>query len=782
MKHRIKAYTAFLVLAMILFNIIPYKAMAGSDDELIYPLKEISKLDCRFQEFDTLSSNCKQTLPVLNTKDYNKYATKNGWYNDYTRLYTVLWGASYKYGWDVWSWGHQWTDFATAKGTPVYTIADGTVIEAASDVAWGKYVSIEHTIRWKTVVSNYAHLAEILVKKWEKLSVWEEIWKVWSTGNSTGNHLHFQIDLPSTFHPYYYDYSECPYSYYNITETGVCFDVLAKHTFDPLAFLESNGGIIDEVISYPSATNSTTNTVSTNTISKSYESTLNTTVYYGYGTKSDVKNVQRIYQDLGYYDGKITGDFDDVEDSIIKYQLATWVISSKSDDGAGWFGPKTRTQTKADYAYYQENKTVVTIGDNWVIVTSEAKVEKVSRENLLTREEIEAQEMEAFLKQYDVKIENTPSQMNKGDTEESLFKIENSKGKGYKWNTPGNVNFEYDKEKISIFPETFYNFRDGTRDLIITAKSEGHTTVNVKIGEVIVDTFSISVWTAGTSKKVQSATIYTDNNVTLWEEKTAIVLMKDQFSNKLVKTPYEWSFTLESDKNVLYCVKRWTLADIKEIYKRSCFPEEFTDSVDVSYSDTIEWLLIFDYKVLDNTWKVELKKSNGVNLTEKSLAVLHPKNLDPTYAYYDEVLETLMGWISDWIDRWYFQQDKALTKVDAKKWILNTISYEWSADTNTQTLKNSYMSKSETLTREEFLDLTYTYLSDNNKVAITKEYTDLESDTADKASLLLGSNYSWQDAYGEKYFQPEKEITRWEAAYMLSQILRNRWNMTLVRN
>jgi len=247
MKQRIRAYISFLALSMLVFNMIPHKVSAASNNELIYPLKQISKLECRFEEFDTLSSNCKQDLPILKTKDYSKYAVKNDWYNDYTRLYTVLWGSSYKYGWDVWNGGHQWTDIATAKWTPVYTIADGKVITVWNDAGWGKHVSVEHTIKGTKVISNYAHLSKITVNKGEKIEVGEKIGEVWSTGNSTWNHLHFQIDLPSTFHPYYYDWNACPFSYYEITEKWVCFDELKKHTFDPLAFLESNGWIIDEV-------------------------------------------------------------------------------------------------------------------------------------------------------------------------------------------------------------------------------------------------------------------------------------------------------------------------------------------------------------------------------------------------------------------------------------------------------------------------------------------------------------------------------------------------------
>jgi len=79
MRTRIQKYTAFNVLAMMFFQImIPFQVSAASNDEVVYPLKQISKLECRFEDFDTLASNCKESLPILKTKDYKKYATKNG--------------------------------------------------------------------------------------------------------------------------------------------------------------------------------------------------------------------------------------------------------------------------------------------------------------------------------------------------------------------------------------------------------------------------------------------------------------------------------------------------------------------------------------------------------------------------------------------------------------------------------------------------------------------------------------------------------------------------------
>jgi hypothetical protein len=103
MNTKIKMFQVSV--ALLVSGIIATPAQAA--DKIVYPIQEISKLECRFQDFDTLSSSCKQTLPTLNTKDYKKYATKNGGYNDFTRIYTVLWGASYKYGWDQGNGGHQ---------------------------------------------------------------------------------------------------------------------------------------------------------------------------------------------------------------------------------------------------------------------------------------------------------------------------------------------------------------------------------------------------------------------------------------------------------------------------------------------------------------------------------------------------------------------------------------------------------------------------------------------------------------------------------------------------
>ncbi len=807
MKTHTKRCASIITLWMMIFQILPVGVFAKWSDELIYPIKEISKLECRFQDFDTLASNCKRDLPILNSKDYNKYATKNGWYNDFTRIYTVLWGSSYKYGWDVGSGWHQGTDIATAKGTPVYSIADWVVIESDSDVGWGNYVSIEHEINGQKIISNYAHLATRDVKKWDKVDVWDKIGGVGSTGNSTGNHLHFQIDLPSIFHPYYYDYKKCPYGYYEITEKGVCFDELQENTYDPLVFLENNGVVdnrervyVEENTDKQEQTkdNKTEDTSVKNTKTTSNSSSYDDSIFHTYvspedGTRDQVKQVQRVYNKLWYYTWNITWDYDDVYESIIQYQLDTWVVSSRTDLGAGYFGPKTRSQTKTDYDVYVASGGQTVLQVSTTPKKSEtketSKVEKtqtvktVSRENLMTREEREAKEVQDFLEIYNIDIKQAPSHMQIDDTKISTLSITNKKGKAFRGNTPGNVSFSYDTNKMSVFPESFYNFTNGEREIYISGKWAGNTTLSVKIWESVVKTFSITVWEQWATIIPESAKIYMPNETVVWDDNTAIILMKDGFENNLIRTQYTGEFILHSTDEIEYCVKRGELKDIKSIYRRSCYPEEYTNSLSFDYDDTIAGLLIFDYKVLSTNSNTTLslrESTKGTNLSTNILKVAAPKWLTANYKYYDEVLQTLELWISDGIKKWYFLEERELTQTDAKRWIRNTLRNTW--DTVMEAKVVSEIPQSHiTLSRQQFLELTHSYLWEEKNNSLSRTYRDMDEDNEVMVASLLWTDYEWNDDFGENYFQPDKKITRWEAAYLLTQALENTGQSYLVR-
>ena len=62
-----------------------------------YPFEQIAKPSCRKEAWDTLQDTCKITLPKIIGAKYELYKDST----DYRRIYTVLWGTTYDYGWDI---------------------------------------------------------------------------------------------------------------------------------------------------------------------------------------------------------------------------------------------------------------------------------------------------------------------------------------------------------------------------------------------------------------------------------------------------------------------------------------------------------------------------------------------------------------------------------------------------------------------------------------------------------------------------------------------------------
>lgn len=89
---------------------------------------------------------------------------------------------------------HNGTDIAAPAGTPILAAADGTVTLANGTDPWGGgygyYVKIGHGSGMETL---YAHCSAICVTPGQSVRQGEVIGYVGSTGNSTGNHLHFEI-------------------------------------------------------------------------------------------------------------------------------------------------------------------------------------------------------------------------------------------------------------------------------------------------------------------------------------------------------------------------------------------------------------------------------------------------------------------------------------------------------------------------------------------------------------------------------------------------------------
>ncbi len=92
--------------------------------------------------------------------------------------------------------GHIGLDIAAPKGTPIVAAASGTVIDAGYNSVRGNYVVVYHNASYTTI---YMHASKINVSVGQQVSKGDTIALVGTTGQSTGNHLHFSISCNGSY-------------------------------------------------------------------------------------------------------------------------------------------------------------------------------------------------------------------------------------------------------------------------------------------------------------------------------------------------------------------------------------------------------------------------------------------------------------------------------------------------------------------------------------------------------------------------------------------------------
>lgn len=88
---------------------------------------------------------------------------------------------------------HKAVDLGAARGVDIYASRSGKVITAKYSSSYGNYVMILHSDGYITL---YAHASKLLVKTGQTVKQGDVIALVGTTGDSTGNHLHFEIIQP----------------------------------------------------------------------------------------------------------------------------------------------------------------------------------------------------------------------------------------------------------------------------------------------------------------------------------------------------------------------------------------------------------------------------------------------------------------------------------------------------------------------------------------------------------------------------------------------------------
>jgi murein DD-endopeptidase MepM/ murein hydrolase activator NlpD len=91
---------------------------------------------------------------------------------------------------------HTGIDLAAASGVPVLAVVAGTVHVIQSSVGFGLHIVLTPAEPSTPAVAYlYGHLSGASASEGESVSTGELIGYVGSTGNSTGPHLHFEVDV-----------------------------------------------------------------------------------------------------------------------------------------------------------------------------------------------------------------------------------------------------------------------------------------------------------------------------------------------------------------------------------------------------------------------------------------------------------------------------------------------------------------------------------------------------------------------------------------------------------
>ncbi|MFP4198437.1 MAG: peptidoglycan DD-metalloendopeptidase family protein [Halanaerobium sp.] len=91
-------------------------------------------------------------------------------------------------------WGrmHEGVDFAAPMGSPIRVVSSGRVVFSGWSGGYGYVVIVEHQKGLRTL---YAHNSKLLIKEGQSVAKGEVIARSGNTGNSTGPHLHFEVQV-----------------------------------------------------------------------------------------------------------------------------------------------------------------------------------------------------------------------------------------------------------------------------------------------------------------------------------------------------------------------------------------------------------------------------------------------------------------------------------------------------------------------------------------------------------------------------------------------------------
>lgn len=387
--------------------------------------------------------------------------------------------------------------------------------------------------------------------------------------------------------------------------------------------------------------------------------------------------------------------------------------------------------------------------------------DSISEDEIQTRETIMLSELELFLARYNFDTtSNIPWNTMDVWDEWSITLTAEHRWRPFNWSLPMSLEAEYDEDIISVSPRTLIAINDWQRDINIQAVSPWSTNLILKIRWKIIANYSIRVVDDDTTIEAENARIYNlQPNRVGWQNRW-IFVAQDENRNNIIRTPYEWNITLTTNNNAKICSPEITSrSEVSKTNNFECWPDDLKDEISFSYFDTLEGLYLFKI-VPTNNWSITIQAKKDWEEIWQSM----PKNSQfPSDISNSQYQSDIRRWLTkQFFDNHStnnFAPSFIIRERDAKNWIYKTF-YPFAEERSWSAMW---------LSRLEFMELLNDMLgiksnSENN-------FRDVSWEQAEYANILL-DYWIHLDDYFPRYFQPDKQLTREEAAHILNTLRR----------